>query len=65
MLILPMRRHNSKEWTELNPVLSKNEGGFEEDTRKFKMGDGVTPWNELEYYSSGSRLFGPQDNRKE
>lgn len=37
------------EWTEKNPILLAGEIGIEKDTGKFKFGDGVTNWNDLEY----------------
>ena len=38
------------EWENNNPVLLDQEIGFERNTGKFKMGDGLTPWNDLPYY---------------
>lgn len=43
------RRGNSAEWEEINPILNAGEPGFAIDLGNFKIGDGVTPWNELEY----------------
>lgn len=31
-----------------NPILRDGEPGWEKDTKVFKIGDGVTPWNDLE-----------------
>lgn len=45
-----LHRYNAAVWTSLNSVLLAAEPGVELDTGKFKMGDGVTPWNELPYY---------------
>jgi hypothetical protein len=39
----------STEWASLNPVLRLNEFGFETNTRRMKLGDGVTAWNTLGY----------------
>lgn len=39
-------------WESKNPVLAKGEMGVEIDTRKFKFGNGVDAWNDLEYSSS-------------
>lgn len=36
-------------WTNDNPVLLEGEFGLEKDTKLFKIGDGVTPWRDLEY----------------
>ena len=37
------------QWSIANPVLLRGETGVESDTRKFKFGDGVNRWNDLEY----------------
>lgn len=37
------------QWTSANPVLLAGEVGYESDTGKSKVGDGVKTWNELEY----------------
>lgn len=39
----------STEWTSLNPTLLEGEIGFESDTNKLKVGNGVDAWNNLEY----------------
>lgn len=44
------QRGTSDRWTALNPVLGPGEPGVELDTGLFKIGDGSTEWNELEYY---------------
>jgi hypothetical protein len=36
-------------WTAKNPLLQRGEIGFEIDTHKAKVGDGVTYWNDLPY----------------
>lgn len=37
------------EWYEANPVLAAGQIGVEKFTKKKKVGDGVTPWNNLVY----------------
>ncbi len=54
---LLLRNNRAEVWSEKNPTLSKGEIGIESDTRKFKFGDGVTPWIELEYASSTNTLI--------
>ena len=44
----------SSEWSSEDPVLLAGEMGIESDTRKFKFGDGVTTWNSLAYYPTGT-----------
>lgn len=43
------RRGTDNEWTQANPVLKRGEMGFVTDTGRVKIGDGITPWNSLEY----------------
>lgn len=45
-----LRRFPSIIWTARNEVLLAGEPGVETDTDRFKIGDGVTPWNDLPYY---------------
>jgi hypothetical protein len=47
-----VRRKASTLWTSENPVLLAGEQGLETDTRKFKFGDGVNAWIDLEYASA-------------
>ncbi len=48
--------HNSaSDWSSSNPVLLAGELGIESDTLRIKLGDGVTPWNELLYTDSAIR----------
>lgn len=44
-----MRNDTAENWTTKNSVLSKGEFGVENDTNKFKIGDGATAWNDLGY----------------
>lgn len=46
---IQLRRDSSKNWKKYNPVLMEGEVGYETDTRKRKIGDGHTAWNDLEY----------------
>lgn len=48
-----IRRGTASEWTASNPILLDGELAIEKDTRKFKIGDGVTNWNELLYATQG------------
>ena len=44
-----MRNDTAENWATKNPTLSKGEFGVENDTNKFKIGDGATAWKELAY----------------
>jgi len=53
------RRGNSSVWTSVNPILDAGEFGFELDTRKFKIGNGSTPWTSLGYAVALADLNNP------
>lgn len=44
-----LRNDTASNWTTNNPTLAKGQLGVQIDTKKFKFGDGVTPWNSLNY----------------
>ena len=46
---IQFRRGTSTQWETYNPILAIAELGVETDTSKFKLGDGVTQWNDLPY----------------
>ncbi len=48
-----LRRKTAAEWTSTNEVLLDSEWGYEHDTGKIKIGDGVTAWNALAYWGGG------------
>lgn len=52
-LIQP-RKGTAAEWISVDPVLELAEFGYEYDTGKMKMGDGVTAWSSLPYVSWGT-----------
>lgn len=54
MTHINQRRDYAANWTSANPVLQLGEVGWERDTRKAKLGDGVTPWNSLPYAVEGT-----------
>lgn len=41
------KRGTAARWKELNLVLAEGEPGWAIDTYTLKIGDGVTPWNDL------------------
>ncbi len=47
--VFKFKRGTASRWAEVNPVLSAGEPGFVYDTHRLKIGDGVTPWNDLPY----------------
>ena len=52
---LKIRRGSSVQWLTVNPTLADGELGFESDTNKLRIGDGITPFSSLPYFfSSGA-----------
>ena len=49
MSTIQFKRGTPERWKEINPILESGEPGFEYTTNKLKIGDGMTPWNELPY----------------
>ncbi len=47
---MQQRRGTASQWTSADPILEAGEFGFESDTGKFKIGDGVNQWSDLEYF---------------
>lgn len=56
---IQFRRGTASEWTAANPILSQGEAGYEYDTGRFKVGNGLTPWNTLPYSSGVTGPTGP------
>ncbi|WP_375187759.1 tail fiber domain-containing protein [Sphingobium yanoikuyae] len=49
-----LRRDSAANWTSVNPTLADGEPAVETDTRRQKLGNGVTPWNSLAYVADGT-----------
>jgi hypothetical protein len=56
-----LRRSSASEWASENPILSLGEPGFQTDpgNQIFKIGDGVTPWNDLAQFQGPTGATGP------
>lgn len=52
-----LRRGTAAEWTAANPILAEGEMGLEKDTNKYKIGNGITNWNGLEYSSLPADVY--------
>ena len=52
--IFKFRRGLASLWASANPILQDGEPGFELDTGKLKIGNGTTPWNDLNYINGNS-----------
>jgi citrate lyase gamma subunit len=53
---MQQRRGTAAQWTAANPILAAGEIGFETDTSKFKMGNGSSTWENLQYFANASEL---------
>ena len=56
MATFQFKRAEAAKWIERNPVLEAGEPGYEKDTHKFKIGDGVKTWTELPYVGAGTEI---------
>jgi len=54
---IQFRRDTVANWASVNPILSQGELGYEINTGKFKIGNGVAYWNELPYFEGGASAF--------
>lgn len=61
MTHIRQRRDTAVNWTAQNPVLDAGEAGHE-TTGKWKIGDGVTPWNSLPYKNGVDTVAGRSGN---
>ncbi len=50
---IQIRRDAAASWASVNPVLAEGEFGWEKDTGKRKIGNGIDAWNDLPYESGG------------
>lgn len=46
---IQLRRDSALQWTSVNPILADGEIGLETDTKRFKIGNGILPWNQTQY----------------
>lgn len=54
--IFQFHRGYSYTWQKNNPILRQGEPGYELDTKKLKIGDGSTPWNDLRYFGGNAEI---------
>lgn len=53
------RRGTAAQWTAANPVLADGEPGFERDTKRVKVGNGVDAWSLLPYATTLAETKAP------
>ena len=46
---IQLRRGTSAEWSSVNPIIAQGEFVIELDTGRFKLGNGISRWNDLGY----------------
>jgi len=56
------QRGTAAQWASANPILDEGEFGYESNTGRIKVGDGITPWAGLEYKID--RLYSTDDVSK-
>jgi hypothetical protein len=60
---MQQRRGTASQWVSSNdgdgPILNAGEIGWESDTNKFKIGDGVSYWANLDYFSDINSIVNP------
>ena len=54
---IQLRRGTDSQWSAANPILAIGEVGVATDVNKFKIGDGATAWNSLDYESLPSNAL--------
>lgn len=53
---IQLRHDTAANWTAANPTLAQGEAGYETDTGKLKVGDGVTAWAALAYFGGSGTV---------
>ena len=55
--IFKLKRGTATRWEEINPILAQGEPGFVYDSHRLKIGDGITPWNDLPYIEEKTEVI--------
>lgn len=55
--VFQFRAGTSEEWAFKNRILIKDEIGLDTTKGNFKLGDGVTRWNDLDWFIKSDTLF--------
>lgn len=50
-VVMKQKSDTTQNWSTNNPILKLGQIGFDSDLKKIKIGDGVSNWNSLEYFS--------------
>lgn len=54
--IIQLRRDTEANWTAADPILAEGEVGFETDTGRLKVGNGLGAWSALSYFSAAGAV---------
>lgn len=54
--VFQFKRGYAEAWERVNPILDAGEPGWTLDTHVLKIGDGITPWNNLKTTLSGGQI---------
>lgn len=54
---IQLKRGKASSWETLNPILQPGEPGFEIDTGRLKIGNGVDEWDNLKYLGEDKTLI--------
>lgn len=52
---IQIRRGTTAQWAANNPILATGELGLDTDLDLFKIGDGITAWTSLAFFSPGAK----------
>ena len=59
---IQFKRGTAQRMIEVNPLLAEGEPGYEYDTHKLKIGDGIHKWNDLPYIGgNNSEVSGTEE----
>jgi hypothetical protein len=59
---MQQRRGTASQWSSADPILNAGEMGWESDTNKFKIGDGINHWDDLDYFLDAVAIGGSVDD---
>ena len=63
--IIKLKRGKAESWALQNPVLQPGEPGFELDTGRLKIGNGVSSWIDLDYIDTDENVFVTKEELQE
>jgi hypothetical protein len=54
-------RDTAYNWASVNPIMAEGEPGYEKDTGKLKIGNGLSRWNDLDYLAGSAPIGGSDE----